>query len=900
MSHPMRRFLVFLLIILQPVFLSAQKNCIRSSAGISYVVKYQKNNDFRSGYGNHLLREIAKHVLEEPWKVNLHFNFVLDVGMDCRKGDNNLMVSLKAPAMAGDIHYRQFDVSDVLAPSRMDFILRRASRLDSSSFSEQRLSFPGIDLRDSLLLAISVGNFDPDFDTLVLREMEFSYDSLSYALYIQRLRLIDDYYASLLLLDSIQTIFDTLNIANLAGLPILYIQVEEINKTIERIEARGFLQNLSLGGQDPLNLVERYQNAYKAAQSLTFNYRDALMDSVSIPWDGDVGVPSDFFVRRVISFIVKSQWMDDLRGDIYKDCLDHCFDGSTFPEGDAIPETLLRKMYPNADGDTLLPFVAKAVLASYRQFAQRLMAENRFAEAVILLENAEKFAAAIPAVPYLSCRDTLFVYASTEVFNAFTGIASGCILNRQYPMADDYLEKAAQYQRCRPGLITDDSVYRRVYGELFFMRNVQCDRLLDQGSFEAAFDCYRQFEQTYPPEELAPVTGQLNEKKERALVGMCMMALSATSQALGQNQPDSALRCFDQATTVYNRLQDVSALQPKYDSLAPVVNHIKYATLFSEGVMALNQRKFTQALQNFDQALLLSKKYAYIQDPAFDSLYRRAMKNRLLIDLGMAQREIWASRFDSAEAMMDRIREKGRRYGVSGDPDFIYDMALFRQKMMEQQCRNLNDSVNYRMVRADRNVALKNFSQAGILLQDALSTANTVPGCKLCVESIVDSINKYGKAIAYHQNLDNAGKWAASGGYDKALALLWENEQISRDHNLSRLGCEPVSLFEFVSSSNNPYLILQAAYFYQARGDDRTAYRFLRLLRSEDFQISETRDIQEKLAKTLAQRDYTVATVDYFKTKEPPDLPEEKWLRFFRATYLKEWDRLLRNSPPAL
>ncbi len=896
----MRPCFTFMLLLLQPVFLPAQINCIRSSEPVSYIIQYHNNKEDQGGYGNSLLREIAKHVLAEPWKVKLQFNFVQDVRMECRKGDNKLMVFLRDPAMAGDIHYRQFNISDVLAPSRMDITLRLASRYDSSGFSEQRLSSPRIDLRDSIFLNIPVGNFDPAFDTLLLRDIEFSYDSMAFIIFRQRLRLIDDYYAASALLDSIQKMADTLNMNYMAGLPLHFIQVEEINKVLERVNASGFKQNLTMDRFDPLNLVNRYGSAFKTARTLTFNYRDALWQAGAIPWDGELNRIVDFYVTRVLSFIRKSQWMDDLRGDIYQGYLDHYFDGGSFPEEDHIPETLLRKMYPDARGDTLIQFVSGQTLASYRKFAQRMMEEHRFSEAVTLLEQAEKFAAVIPGLPYLSHQDTLLIHASTEVFNAFVGIASGCILNQKYQMADDYLAKAAQYQMHRPGLIPDDSVYRRVYSDLFFMRNAHCDRLLEQANFEQALECYRQFEETYSPGELAPVTQHLNHKKERALAGMCMLALSGATQALGENQPDSALLYFDWATTLLVRLQDPSFLKRKYDSLLPMISQIKYGIFFEEGVKALNSRQFTLALQRFDQARFLSGKYGYLPAPGFDSLYRKAVKNRLLINLSLAQREIWASRFDSAEATMDRIRETGALYGVSGDPDFNHDLNRFRQKIFEQKCRNLNDSVDYLMIRADRSVALKNFRSAGLFFREALGLAKTISGCGLSVEPITDSLKKYEKAVIYQQNLENAGNWVVSGRYDTALTLLWENEKIRMEYNLSQLGCNPVSLFDFVSSGNNPYLILQTALFYQARGDDRTAFRFLCLLRNEDLQPGTTRTIQEQLAENLAQLDYSVPSLTSSGKKEITELPDEKWLRFFRESYLKEWNRLLRASTSGL
>jgi tetratricopeptide (TPR) repeat protein len=895
----MRRFIpILFLSLFHPVLLIAQPDFYRLSKRITQPILYKIPEDGNSGNGNEIVREIAKHVLREPWMVRLDLSFTSQVSMGFWDGKNRLRALFLDPVIQGDILYRQFDISDVLIPSHLEMTLRWASRYDSSSFTEQRLVSRRISLHDSILFEIPVDSFDPSQDTILLRDICFSYDSIQLSRFRQRRQLIDDYYASSILLDSLQLVADTIDISNPALLPLHFIQVEEINKVLARINTRNFSQNLPDSGFDPRHLVSRYNSLYKVSRTLTYNYVDALLGTGAVPWDGNLIRIADFFTSRMLSFVWKSQLMDDFHGELYRDYLDHYFEGISFPADQNILESLLRKMYPDAGSDTVIRFVSQRIMVSYRQLARFLMEKNQYAEAISLIENAKKFVAANPVIGNFTDEDELLIHASTEIYNAYVGIASGCIRNQKYQMADDYLAKASEYRSMHPDLIPTDSIYRKVYSELFFMRNSRCDDLLDQKKYEDALGCYRLFEQTYSHDELAPVAEQLFTKKRSALTGICSEAINHSLSAMKHDQPDSALFYFDYAIKLLPALQDDLFIKTRYDSVAPFIGQIRYKQLFTAGRQALERRQFTLAIEYFDQVRLLKDQFRLTPFGEFDSLYRKAMKNHLLIDLSTAMKDIWASRFGAAEASLEQIRILGSTHGLAEDPEFDSALNRFREKIGEQKCRDLNDSVTYQMICADRNIALKNFRNAAVYMKRAVGIANSIAGCGLPTNSVTDSLKKYAPAVIYQENIENARKWVASGGYDTAINILYETEKMYRTCQLEHLGCVSEPIFDFVSSRNNPYLTFQAIQFYQAKSDDREAFRFLTLLQEEDFQSANTKIVQEELGRKLAQLDFLNRLKILPEKGDKQFPPVDKWFRVFKDAYQDEWNRLIRTTAP--
>jgi len=899
----MHRFFPFLLLLIFSHPISAQVDSFRSSEKIRYTVKYHHLEEGHLVFGNRILREIAKHVLRDPWLVDLDLCYMNKISIGPVDGKNRLRVFFRDPVMKGDIRYRQFDISDVLIPNRMNLTLRWANRYDTTSYTEQNLVSQRIVPSDSLLFEIPVTGFDPSLDTILLRDVQFYYDSLGFSLFMHRMHLIDDYYASSVLVDTLTQVADTMNISREDLLPVHFIQIEELNKVLTCIRDRDFLDNLPDPTFDPLQLSSRYLTLFKISRTLTYNYCDALLGSGAIPWNRDLSGIAGFYTARILSFVEKSQLMGDRHGDIYYDFLDHYFDTLSFPPDKNIPELLMRKMFPDAETDSLWQFISWKILLSYHQLAQDLMKRNRFAEAVSIMEHAKKFNATFPAGIRFGGVDESLTQASTEIFNAYIGIATDCISNRKYDMADQYLENAAAYYKMHPGLIPNDSLYRQVYGQLFFMRNSQCDQLLEQEKFKEALECYQLFEQIYTPDKLIPVNGQMEAKKNRALAGICQESVNRSIAALTGNQFDTALYYFDNAATLLSCLPDHSVFAGRHDSITPFIEQIRYKKFFSDGVGALNHRQFTLALQYFDQARSLSDRHGLAPSGDYDSLYRRAMKNHLLIDLSLAQKDIWSSRFGKAEATLDTIRNAGTRYGLGRDQEFTSVLTWFGEKIREQRCRDLADSVTYTMIRADRAVALKNYMNAGLYIHRAFALADSVPGCGIASTNISDTLKKYEKAIAYQEELTRAERYAASGQYDTVLSILYRTERSYKSYNLDNLGCPFESGFNFVDSRNNPYLVFQAVLFYQGLHDDREAFRYLCLLPKKGFPADKALQAQQQLGISLAEVDYQKGITSMFAKEKSPAHPvaiNEKWFRAFREAYKDEYARLseVRSSVP--
>jgi len=888
----MGKFFLLFQLLLFPLLLSAQFAPSLSTGKVTSKIVYDASGNPESGPTNKVLTEMARHVLLEPWNVNLFVRLTIKTKWISSKGSENLQITWHDPSIEGPKGYRGFSLSETLFPSQISLKLRIASRMDTTGYTDQQLFATRIKSDDLLLFDLPVTGFDGALDTILIRDVHFFYDSGDFERLVTTKRCIDDYFAAIAQVERMEQLALSVNCSVDSLMPLNFLRIDEINKVLIEIKRKNFSDNLPGPDTDPLHLKEKFTSLLRTSRTLTYNYCDAIRSREALEWNHDPDGLADYFTERVLNYIEMSQWMDDHHSDIYAASLIHCFDTVTFPAEMNIPELLMRKMYPDAAGDTLAGYFSNVFLRSYLRLAGALIERHKFAEGVTLLEHAKRMPLYSSSGKETVAMNSLLARASTEVFNAFVIIASGSMRNGKFDMADRYLTKAREYRDLHPGLIPADTLYNKVFSELFFKRNSSCDQLLGNKQFSNALDCYLQFRQHYTEAELLPVTESLKTKEALALKGMAEGALKQCRQALDNNQPDSLLYWFDEAHRIMDRAYPDPVLWKQYDTLTPVAMRLRYEKHLIEGALALEKRQYTMALHHFDMADSLAVKHALTKDPLYDSLYPVAMKYHLLIDLSMARKKIWESHFEDALATLDTIRERGKAYGLEYDPEFIKNLTWFVRMIDEQRCRDLTDSVVYSLIRAESAIRMNRFIAAGQSFQQALSFADTMSSCGIPRQPITDSIRKYRNAIQYQENLTMALRLMVEGQYDSTLTILQGCDRLYFEDRLDKLGCQALFMDDFITERNNPYLTTRAISFHLGRKEAREALRYLQMLERGNIPPAETRKLQQELGRMLAQRDFQETKGSIPLTEQNENISGNKWFRVLREAYRIAWNQL--------
>ncbi len=848
---------------------------------------------------NEIMTAIAKEVLREPWKVVLKVRFVLDVQVSQGKpGEAMLQMILSGPGVTGDTRYRLFDIADVLLPSKVSITIRVTNRADPSMSREITVDRPLAGNSDTTGRGDYRLLFDPMTDTLVVQSAGMSFDEDARNRFFARLAEINDYYACRALLDTLNRLAEQTDIQTAGALPWNYIRVREISHAIRLIEKKDFPGNLLSGGFDPLSLVNLLTATDKRSRSLAFTFRDVLYASGAISFNGFADSLCEYFIQRVLVYITLSHRMSVINGEIYSAWLDHYFDFSVFENETDLLMLLARKIYPDANHDTIPAFLSLRLFSSYQRLADLQMKNGAFAEAFDLMDHASRFTGMNPYFPKEKMEIGTISAAARGIFNSYVGIAGTCIAGGKFAMADNYLQKADDYRKMHFYFNLSDSLYNIVFSDLFFRRNSECDQLLDAASFDIALSCYRFLENTYDSNRLSAIRSGLEGKKRRARIGIFREVSGSITSALKESSSDSVLFYFEKAAALQKDLEGVKEVESVIDSLAPFVARIKVERLTRSACAAVSRREFTLAMKEFGEAAAIAGANNFLVDSVSDSLYRVAVKQNLLITLSSQQRFIWTNSFDSAMLALNRGKRMAAAFGLSEDPDVLIAFSRYMDRIAGQRCSNLSDTILVQVIRADRSRAMKNYLRSVMILQQALKTAAKNPQCPFPVQNLRDSVMKYEKPAIYQQKIEEINHSLSAGDYDKVVSIFSENDKFFELNMLERFGLPRGNMYDFAVTRGNPYLTAKILLYFSGKSEYGEAIRSLLLLRSQGFPERSAGEMMVQLGKRMAAGDLRSNP-----GKDPELMAEnytgkDPWFSPFRSSYVAEWRRMLEAMGP--
>jgi len=870
----------------------SQDSFIYLSKGISSSVPY--SGQFRHGnsYKDDILEELAKDLLRPPVYVKITVGFRQEIRLLKEKPLFYLAdVSLSDFRLSGYLQYRLFPMDEVLNPSGFRFALKLSPKLDTSAFSKREFEGKYPEKGKSVEFRVPSLQLDTAVDTVVAGDFSFLYAEEDWKRFYARKNLIDDYYASAALIDSLRTEAESWSMTDAAMLPFNYIRLSEMVRVVNLINSRDFPGRLITEGHDPKHLPSGNLAMYKLSRTCMFNLAETLDKTGALKANASADSLCSYFVERLMRFIRLSSLMDNIHSKIYKDYLSTYYSQNVFENDTAFIRSMLIRMYPDARPDTLLSYASSCMMKAYRGKASRLMSEKKFSDAVLLMENAHGMAASNPYLKEHNGWEGMMSEAVNGIYNSYAGIASSSLDRGNTEFAMEYLRKAEEYRGRYPAYIRSDSTYRRVYREIFIGKLDICDSLLRVHCFTEALACLGSCESAYNGRVLEILKPDISGKMETARRGIIASLTSRCRKALKQDLPDSALLYYDKASAVAAGLSTPPRNVAALDSLAPALAMLKVKKINALALAYHRQRQFARAILQFGEARKISAVYSIPSDPLADSVFRQSYKQWILDKISEQQKLIWSNKPDSALRFMKMSVETAKSQGLENDPEIMKALDQYRLKISGHACEMLDDSLILMNIRAGRCFANKNYSRGAVILEYSIHLAGLMPTCSPDLRPLLDSLKKYRDAAEYQVKLDEADKDMIAGNYEEGLQMLAANEKFYSNKRIDHYGIPLTSVFDYVIAHNNPFITSQALEYYYYHSDPAEALRYLIILHEQGLPDDKNRSYQEQLAGALSARDKSI-----YGNTDPRDILRRysganSWMNRFNEVYLKEWNK---------
>jgi hypothetical protein len=159
-----------------------------------------------------------------------------------------------------------------------------------------------------------------------------------------------------------------------------------------------------------------------------------------------------------------------------------------------------------------------------------------------------------------------------------------------------------------------------------------------------------------------------------------------------------------------------------------------------------------------------------------------------------------------------------------------------------------------------------------------------------------DTAAKYREALDFQRKLKEVDIYVSMGRFKDAVVGYLELEDYNRAHDIGRFGFPVLPMFDFISNRSARDLTLQAFLYFEEKPDPDQAFRYLKLLRLQDYPRKDARPFLEWTGKEYAARDF----------RDQPDMDpvilvrshtgSDPWMKRFRFAYYSEAQHL-RHKP---
>ncbi|MBK6347125.1 MAG: hypothetical protein IPF68_14575 [Bacteroidales bacterium] len=831
-------------------------------------------------YTNQVIKQLALAHLKIPEKTSFTFFFNFGASVGFQQGNMlDVSVSLTPSICTGDVEVRDFDLQKILIPSTCAFRVSVIHPVKGEVFASSHEQVP----LSGLLAGISVDSFSDSLWSSGCRiSVEFRgflFDEPSYRRIEKELYAIRDYDAASALADTLEKkirkarirlhtpteAFRTYVFCK-KSLLLLNEAVKTRTEIVPGNDPRGLLTKVPVIRFHFEDLTEFYNtdgvegplsgNPYlNLAQSFGFALNDALILSQKVDYY------SSPFYYRLFSNSTSVGQLNDAAEDMAVFSKNHRLG--------AIDFGLFSRRKIDQDIRT----------------GEILMQEGRYAEAVDLLNAGHRFCSANPAVSISEKLTTALLKARSGLTASYIRIVQKALDNNLPGLADKYLTEAMK-NAAKNGMTAADSAgFAGLYG-LLTGKNIQAgNQYLNSGNYQSALAEFDKAMAIATQFNLSQVADLAGDGQQKAVGYLYRDLFRKSEKALDDGNAELAAIRLKEATDFAEGYPVYRPDPVSVDSLNRRIAMVSYHTLLGQAAELVKVSEMKPAVELLLKAATLSRDSGILNTAYFDSLVMKAGSDRVNALLSEGRLKLWAGEPERALELAGEATQLISALGLGGRQDIKEQYSLLMQVADESLCSRIKGELTSLISQAGEAFSQNKFSDAAALVFQAREMIYSKASCGLNTLEINKLTTKYEHPVRWNEMVRNAGVLIAAGDFTKGIEVMQQAGAVFNYYRLDTLGLVNTGLYEFAIASDHIPFIRHATGHYITRGGNDQALRLLDRMRQAGATPAETYELQESLARVLAERDVAETEMTDVKVMLNVYTSGNKWYKRFAEVY---------------
>jgi len=882
----------FLFIILSFAGFSQNQIAYENSQKDSCLFKFNEEPKENEVIANYIIQELSKSIPKILSYTEYVFSFSQNSKI-IKLSPKNYEVSIiiENKNCKGDIFYKGFIISDILIPSNIDFTV---NILNEDNSTNQKFNFEKVKL-DSETYKIACFKFEDSLSDakykLTVNNKSFYYDDSVRIAFDKKMKFVDDYYLSDMLLEQGFKKLQMINTKNVDMLPLYGIQLKDIEEIIEKLNKKDYPNQLNIKKHDPIDFVKRLSNLTEEThKSRTIvNQLLATLDYVYFRKGLEYNVDNN--IQMAIVYFEKSTKVNQYYTPSYFQLAKIYFNQDEINKAASIVTDVLLNMKPDFSTNKNLLVLADSIYSTFISKGEELNKEEKYNEAIELLLTGKEFCSKTPGIV---CDDEIqkaIARGKYGLFYSYIKVAKRAIASDKLDLAKTYIEYAQTYQQKNKDDIISDS---EVNSMLVKLSDAYSNLGQSENSSHNFKEALKYFEAASRLCNSSPNIDCSDDLKQGILTA---------KQGIYDNYILKAIELY-QCNDAYNaekNLNDAKEFQKANsetiistigtDTITGKVKFKIYKNLISYAEQLIGYRQFEYALDKLNEARKLEEDFVFDKNERIDSLLTVAAKPVILDNIKIGKLKAWGSEIDKANNIYKKAIEFQENYNLSNDEEINNAVADLKNKMLDRDCYNAQIECDNNYRKAIRNASMKDYITTQFYLDKALKIAEEKTSCTIIATSAEILTKKYLPAVIYQKLLLESENSLNNKNYGDAILYFRKAEKYYSEKNIKSFQIKEQSLLFFtLSKSDKNFLAYCSDYFIENK-ELENAFTLLKTLKRRNYPINDSRNLQEKLAQELAQAD---------KKENPSGNPKsnvlkytggDKWYKYFKKAYLVAWKK---------
>lgn len=821
---------------------------------------------------------LAHKKITEKTSFTFHFTYslFLNYGQDGQLGASML---LTPGIITGDVTVNGFDLSGALIPGKCNFSLGLYNAYGELIFGKDNQQLSLTELNGKNLLTSFPDSLWSKGNRLQVEFFSFDFTDQNLQLAIRELNSLMDYKAAVSLADTLENRIRKVRVRQLTP-GAAFGEVVFNNKSIRLLGEATQMQTILLPGNDPGQLSSKYSVVSFRSNELI----EHLLKAGSLsPGPGNAYLQvASAYVATMRNVLRITQNTDHQSSPFYYRLFSNCLSMSQISDFDKL---LDRYATAKGLGNINRNLLSTRILQGLQQFADELIKNERYAEAVDLLASGEKFARANPSVSVPVSLVHKLDQARSGLTASYTRVVQKALDGKLPDLANKYLSEAEQYAHKYGIEELETTGLSRLYQQMADQHITKGLSRLQQADFQGALAEFQKANDIGTSRSGVALNSNYYKGQRQAVAGIVDNLMRQTISLLEKEEDIKASEQIEEAVSFAANYKDFQPDLTLIDSLKTRVADIRYQRNVSLAWEAKRNFNPGKVIEYMKQAALLERDFKVSYTSIYDSLVVQSVVPFLNKMYSNGRLKLWAG--EPEEALT-----------IAKEADYLLDIFyLTREKSIAEQrndlyllaeqllCSRVKGELESLISQIDNLYSNNRFESADPLIAEARELIFSRSYCGLSTADLNVVLKKHANTVKWNKMQRASLQLIAEGNYTEGIDLLQQSEAIFNHYRLETLGLMNSGLFELaVNSSQMPLLKYSTEYFITRNKPDQ-ALELLEKIRLTGTPATEAVQLQESLARVIARRDLEIAVEPEPKTMLKIYTGGEKWYKRFAEAY---------------